>query len=312
MKDFSVFRFDANKKISISVGDGHLSVDGEKINFKAEVEKVWIESKNLPALSLISALETLLAINPESQTIYIEGNQLINQSTLTRNEFFQLPGIWSQTPYTSLTPERWIESNNVTHPLRPAFNPAQALYSRYIPKLDKTLTFRVIEHDRDLEIFHFWHNLPRVSHFWELNKSKEELSQYLKKGLTDPHQMPCLVSLDDHPIGYFEFYWVKEDRLGPYYDSEDYDRGFHFLIGDSQSLGFANTDAVLKSTCHFLFLSDPRTRKIMAEPRADNSKILRYVETFSAWRKVKEFDFPHKRAALLECSREKFFSRNFL
>ena len=34
--------------------------------------------------------------------------------------------------------------------------------------------------------------------------------------------------------------------------------------------------------------------------------------TLDAWKKIKEFDFPHKRAALVECSRERFFQGEYL
>lgn len=49
------------------------------------------------------------------------------------------------------------------------------------------------------------------------------------------------------------------------------------------------------------------TEKLMGEPRADNVKLLRYADQMS-YEKVKEFDFPHKRAALMRCPRARFFA----
>jgi RimJ/RimL family protein N-acetyltransferase len=228
-----------------------------------------------------------------------------------RCEFFQNPSLWHQTKSYQIGVEKWSETKGQKHPIRPAARPG-VVYKRYIPHLQKTVTFRLTNPEADLDVFHEWHNSFRVSFFWELNKPKEELKEYMLKGLQDPHQIPMFVELDGVPLGYYEMYWVAEDRLGPYYEVDAFDRGFHFLIGNKKFLGHSITDSVIKSGLHFLFLDDPRTRKIMAEPRSDNQKVLKYAEASIGWRKVKEFDFPHKRAALLECKREGFFEGNAL
>lgn len=207
-------------------------------------------------------------------------------------------------------------TNNIHHPIRPKFSEGEILYTREIPKLQKTIRIRVIDRNQDLEIFHDWHNQSRVANFWELNQSKPELLAYISKGLQDPHLMPVMVEFgvngNYESVGYFEIYWTKEDRLGPYYDSQDYDRGFHLLIGNAKYLGFDNTDAILKHVCNYIFESHPETNSIMGEPRHDNEKILRYLETFTAWERLKVFDFPHKRAVLIRCDRTKFFAGNYI
>lgn len=213
------------------------------------------------------------------------------------HDLFVLPEI-NKLDYTT--------TNNISHPKR--FNPesGRLLYRRKLPGSNKIITFRVVEIEKDLETFYHWHHQPRVSEFWELAKPIDELEQYLKNALTDPHLIPSFVELDGKPVGYFEFYWAKEDRLGPYYDSEDFDQGFHFLIGEKEALGFASTSAIINSNIHFLFMREPRTRRIMVEPRSDNNKVLRYMGKH--WIKIKDFHFPHKHALLLECSRERFFN----
>ena len=59
---------------------------------------------------------------------------------------------------------------------------------------------------------------------------------------------------------------------------------------------------------YFPDLDDPRTEKVVGEPRVDNAKLLRYADAL-AYDKVKEFDFPHKRSALMHCWRDPFFDR---
>lgn len=226
--------------------------------------------------------------------------------TLSREEFFQFAAPWHARGDRPPLPEVWERTVERPHPRRPVEGPG-CKYRRFIPSLGRTLSFRRLELATDLDRFYDWHHQPRVAAFWELARPRTELAEYLERGLRDPHQVPLILEFDGKAAGYVEVYWTREDRLGPYYASDPFDRGFHFLIGEKSCLGRDYTDAFLRSISHYMFLDEPRCRRLMAEPRADNVKVLRYVESFRAWRKIKEFDFPHKRAALLECRREDFF-----
>ncbi len=260
-----------------------------------------------------AALQEIIIHDPKRVTAWALGDFFLetDQLAVNRAEFFQLPYLWRARAGTASLTERWTVTNDRKHPLR--IQPQDGIgYRRFVPSIGKTLQFRRAETERDLVVFHEWHNQPRVSEFWELNQSPEELREYLLKQRNDRHQSPWIVEADGAPVAYFEFYWTPEDRLAPYYDYEPFDRGFHFLIGEKSFLGVQNTDAIIKSALHFLFIDDPRTRRVMAEPRHDNAKVLKYVELIPAWKKLKEFDFPHKRAALLECARERFLDGNFL
>ena len=50
------------------------------------------------------------------------------------------------------------------------------------------------------------------------------------------------------------------------------------------------------------------TELVVGEPRVDNAKLLRYADVL-AYHKIKEFDFPHKRSALMHCWRDEFFAK---
>jgi acetyl CoA:N6-hydroxylysine acetyl transferase len=260
---------------------------------------------------LLIQLEYLLTHLPELKQVQLEGATTKLGSEFNRSEFFQLPTLWHYKRNIDLLPEKWTQTNGVDHPVRPLTHNGY-VYRRHIPQLGKEVSLRLIDIEKDLDTFHEWHNQSRVSFFWELNKPKEELKEYISKGLKDSHQIPLIVEVDRVPVGYYEMYWVREDRLGPYYESDAFDRGFHFLIGNKKFLGYSTTDSIIKSALHFLFLDDPRTRRIMAEPRHDNQKVLKYAEASIGWKNLKIFDFPHKRAYLLQNSREIFFNGNAL
>ncbi|HYX32673.1 MAG TPA: GNAT family N-acetyltransferase [Oligoflexus sp.] len=225
---------------------------------------------------------------------------------LDREVFFQLPVLWHRRQQETFAPERWIMTHERAHPQRD-FVEHGVLYRRYVPTMGQTLSFELLDRQQHLDIFHEWHHQPRVAMFWEMAHPKEQLDDYLSKMEQDPHQRPIMALLDGHPVGYFEVYWTPEDRLGPYYDHDPFDRGFHFLIGDVSVLGGRATPELIQSMVHFIFLDDARTRRVMGEPRSDNAKLLRYVESLPGWVNLREFDFPHKRAALLQNRREDFF-----
>lgn len=323
---FSTYSCPTQETLTVQIAGQAGQVRGEKESLLFDTYQEGARTFiNLPTdaneSQAAAVLEALFAQVPERNSLWLSKPNPALQALLglsevpcevTRSDFFQLRTLWVHNGREALRPERWTTTKETPHPVRPRVQEGQTLYQRTISKIGKVLRFRVADVSKDLETFHEWHNQERVANFWELNKSKEELKDYLLKGLQDPHQFPVILELDNTPVGYFEMYWTPEDRLGPYYPAEPFDRGFHLLIGNEAFLGFNNTDAILKSVTHYLFLEEPRTRKIMAEPRSDNVKILRYIETFSAWKNLREFDFPHKRACLLECKREAFFGGNFL
>ncbi|WP_281646445.1 GNAT family N-acetyltransferase [Parendozoicomonas sp. Alg238-R29] len=227
---------------------------------------------------------------------------------IDRAAFYQNGLLWHWRGNRNPVTETW-ETNDkgVKHPLRQE-QPSGLLYQRYDITSDLLVTFETLDPEKHLDIFHDWMNQPRVAEFWELDKSKEELKEYIKTLRADRHSWPVLASLNGEAMGYLEMYWVPEDRLGPYYECDHWDRGSHVLVGNTNFLGARYSKAWTCALSHFLYLDDPRTRTLVGEPRADNKRLLKLLEPAS-WFFVKEFDFPHKRAALIQCRRDKFFQK---
>lgn len=298
-QDKATFHFDILGK-EISLKDFNYISD--EFTLKA-IEALFIFTIN--ECSSISFKKDLIKNRNDLSPFITEG--LIS---ISRKNFSTLGNIWSKRIDPKVDVPTLI-TGKVSHPERPPFTPGEVLYKKYFPQIQKTISFRVVDIERDLENFHKWHNVELIYKFWELNKSKEEHRKYLEEGLSDAHSIPTILEFDNRPVGYFEFYWAKEDRLGPFFDFSDYDRGFHFLIGDFSCLGKNNVDTILKATAHYVFLNDDRTALLAGEPRSDNKKIIKYVDHLPCWRNEKEFDFPHKRAALLLCDRNIFFNLEY-
>lgn len=125
----------------------------------------------------------------------------------------------------------------------------------------------------DLDLLHKWMNDPRVNASWGEAGPISKQEAFLRQNLSARHSFPVIGYWDDKPFGYFELYWVKEDRLGPLIGgAANYDRGIHLLIGEQEFRGPHRVAVWLSSLVHYCFLADPRTETVMLEPRADNHK----------------------------------------
>ena len=188
-----------------------------------------------------------------------------------------------------------------SHPQRPA-KPQGEVYRRFDPQLGAWISLRTLDIELDLERFNRGQNTPRGLAFWDEGCSLEEHRQYLEKLADDPHTLTLIGCFDDQPFAYFEAYWAKEDRIAPFYDADDYDRGIYMLVGEQAHRGPHKVASWLSALTDYLLQDDPRTRRIVAEPRADNAKMIGYMQS-QGYKRIKEFDFPHKRAALMVLER---------
>lgn len=228
-------------------------------------------------------------------------------NNLLLTQFLNVAPLWREPQPYLVDVQRHISETGIEYPTRPA-RPEGIVYSRYFYHLKRQITFRVIDSIRDLSCFNKWHNHPIISPVWELEGSKNSHKAYLEKMEKDPHQYAVIGEFDGIPFGYFEVYWTPEDRLGPYYEYQEHDRGVHILVGNFNFRNGIYFDAWGSAILHYCFLDDLRTESIMGEPRADNHRVVKITERIGL-QKLFEFDFPHKRAALLKCDRERFFNQ---
>lgn len=220
-----------------------------------------------------------------------------------RAAFYQQPWHWLQHPVAD--PQVMPFDAAAGHPRRPE-NPRGVVYRRFDPRLGRTFSLRVIERSRDLERFVRWMHLPRVAAFWEQAWPEPRLAAFIEERLCDPHTLPLIGEFDGRAFGYFELYWAAEDRLAPYYPWAPFDRGLHLLVGEEDVRGPRFVDAWLAGVAHYAYLAEPRTLRLVLEPRHDNQRLFRHLDRLGFTR-LREFDFPHKRATLVMGRRERFF-----
>lgn len=281
----------------------------------------WSQRSAPPLPALLAAIEGAFAFHPGTVELHLQLPSALH-TTLCANGiavkdphgklwayaelFWQLPTLWLTSPSMRPYPQQPILENGKRHPRRPP-RPSGTVYQRHIPWLNATLNFRVLDLELDLERFNRWMNDPVVAHFWEEQGDLQKHRNRLESTLQNPSAVPLIGCIDGEPFGYFETYWAKEDRIGAYYAADDFDRGWHVLIGEAAFRGRPYVAAWMPSISHYLFLDDCRTQRLVIEPRVDNAKMLRNLAQ-CGYTHVKAFDFPHKRAMLGMQLREHFFN----
>lgn len=156
----------------------------------------------------------------------------------------------------------------------------------------------------DSEYLHKWMNDPRVSHFWGESGPQSHQEEFLQNGLKSKNSFPVIGCWDGKPFGYFEIYWVKEDNLGKYLPVVDnYDRGFHCLVGEQEFRGAHRVKIWLSALVHYCWLADNRTERVMLEPRVDNEKLAKYLQEVGFY-KEREISLPHKQSNLFKINRD--------
>ncbi len=258
-----------------------LELDARALDFEARdqgarVELRWTEVPDRGAQALV--LDRLFSTRPSLAHV-VDGERVILRET-----FYQDPEPW-----------------------RGEADPSGLLYRRYCADIDRTFSLRAFDRDRDFDRFCRWQNDPVVAQFWEQAWPRERLRDHIDQRLADPHVIPAIGSFDALDFAYFEIYWAKHDRLGPHYAVDDFDRGFHMAVGEAEVRHRGWGRQWFLAMAHFLFLDEPRTQRLVGEPRIDQAMVRRWSAT-TPWQEWGEIRFPHKRAVLMVLTRERLFA----
>lgn len=93
--------------------------------------------------------------------------------------------------------------------------------------------------------------------------------------------------------------------MQPFYDFPDYTMGLHALVGEEAFRGPSRVRAWMSSAVQMMFLVEPRCQLVVSEPLASNTKMIDY-ECECGGQVEKEIQLPHKRAALVFWTKERF------
>ena len=130
------------------------------------------------------------------------------------------------------------------------------------------------ERSTDLDLLHKWMNEPRINAAWGCAGPMLTQQKFLEDSLSNRHSFPAFGCWDGRPFGYFEIYWVKEDKLGRLLggDIGNFTRGLHVLVGEKEFRGPHRVRVWLDALVHYCWIVDNRTETVVLEPRVDNEK----------------------------------------
>lgn len=180
-------------------------------------------------------------------------------------------------------------------------------YARFDAAINKTIAFRPVVLEEDLNLIHNWMNQPHVIPFWNLAFDLERMREHLQRTLADKHQTLYIGCLDDEPMSYWESYWTIDDIVARHYSAEATNQGIHLLIGETKFLGKGYALPLLRAMVFFQF-ENTATQKIIAEPDIRNQKMIHVFEK-CGFEFQKEIELPDKFGALMFCDRQLFFQR---
>jgi siderophore synthetase component/RimJ/RimL family protein N-acetyltransferase len=317
LKDNRLMGFELTDKLGISCPQGEVWLSFSLQDTVLEVTDINAVRPIFDELQILSIIEHFFTLSQgmgivfpvslwQQLTLSAAPQWMSDQEgvlLISLGQFEQEPSLWLTQDHGG--PFKPSISGEFSHPQRPS-HPKGEFYRRFNYELGQEISFRLADVEQDIGLFHQWMNQPRVASFWELNKSKEDLKDYLIQALNHKHQFPVIAMLDGIAFGYFELYWAKEDRLGRYYEAKNYDRGLHLLIGNDRYLGSEYWRAWGQALRQYCFISEPRTERLVGEPRVDNARLIKIWEYFG-YQKIKEFDFPHKRSSLVMLTRDDAF-----
>jgi siderophore synthetase component/RimJ/RimL family protein N-acetyltransferase len=160
----------------------------------------------------------------------------------------------------------------------------------------KTIRFRKFDLAKDMPRVYRWMHQPHVITHWQLNKSMDELIAHFKAEYQTHHKEIFIISVDGEEVVYAETYNVMHDRLANYYDAAVGDYGWHLLIGEADKIGKKYAQPIARALTDYL-ITIKQANRVVFEPD-HRVQPLHVIAPRLGYHKVKEFDFPEKRATL--------------
>ncbi len=187
---------------------------------------------------------------------------------------------------------------------------AEGDYQSYDETIDRTITFRPVDLDRDLLRLHDWLTSEHVRPYWQLPDSLAAFRTEMIEKCSDAHLTPYIGSLNHVPMSYWECYWADDDVLAEYCTTTPADQGIHLLIGPPEYLGAGYAIALVRAVLAMQF-THPATERVMTEPDVRNDRVIHVFER-CGFEPVREIELPEKDALLMACTRDQFQSHGVI
>lgn len=153
---------------------------------------------------------------------------------------------------------------------------------------------------KDLHLLDKWLKNPHVKEVWANENFEESYEKYLFR-INDPAVEQFIITTNDRPIGYFQYYWASKVGDGWWEGIDDFTVGIDFYIGEVQFLGKGLGLEIVLASIDLLF-SNLKVQRIIADPSPSNSRILKILEE-AQFTKKNLIQTPDGEALLMELSK---------
>lgn len=182
----------------------------------------------------------------------------------------------------------------------------EAMYSRYFPKEDITITIRSFDIDRDLELVHDWFNQEHAKPIWKMDGPIKALELFYRTLIPGDASHSFIGEINGVPNFTIEPYWPMRDGVGACYEALSTDYGSHLLIAPTEKdkkFSFPTGQAMLD----FVF-DQSIVGKCIGEAAVE-SRAMHMFGTRLGYRYQKVIEMPHKMATLTFCYREWYWEK---
>lgn len=188
--------------------------------------------------------------------------------------------------------------------LKPLYYPGKIIFSCQLPSIQKKLSFRSFDLQKDTDLIHHWVNQPYALPFWQLEGNRQRVYDLYYNIQRNSNGHSYLGLLDDQPICQFDVYRVLADELRLFVTADENDCGFHLLMAPNEQPIPGLTLMIVESFLQYYF-SFPLAQRMYAEPDLTNRRSNRILQKLG-FTYHQAIEMSYKTAKLYSITKEQF------
>lgn len=190
--------------------------------------------------------------------------------------------------------------------LKPLYYPGCTIFSRHLETINKTLSFRSFNLEKDTDTIHHWVNQPYALPFWQLDGNRERVYDLYYNIQRNSNGHSYMGTLDDQPICQFDVYRILADELRQFVSANENDCGFHLLMAPNENPVPGLTVSIVQTFLHYYF-SFTQASRMYAEPDLTNRRSNRILQKIG-FTYHHAIEMSYKTAKLYSITKDQFYA----
>ncbi|MGC4233248.1 MAG: GNAT family N-acetyltransferase [Niabella sp.] len=182
--------------------------------------------------------------------------------------------------------------------------PGTLLFTRSVPELDASFSFRSLDPNFDFDRIYDWVNQAYAQKFWQLKGSRSMIETLYKGILSNPQVHAFIGLVDQAPVCQIELYALPADELAGHLPARSGDCGLHILMCPPRQMQKGWSFYALRLFQEFYF-SFPEAQRLFAEPDRENHAANQLAMN-TGFRFLKTIELSYKTANLYCLDRQDF------